>query len=159
MTTFSIRNEFHSDIASLLLDEIQYQKSAFYYFLGKVDPWMSNDVVPDAPESNSTQEDTKIRTNALYYKRISPNEVTLVTKRYDWAVGEIFDAWDHTLDMRSKKFYCFTDEFNVYKCLDNNGGAPSTIKPSGLSFVPIRTADGYLWKYMYTVPNLSLIHI
>ena len=155
MTTFSIRNEFHSDIASLLLDEIQYQKSAFYYFLGKADPWLPDDVVPDAPESNSAQEDTKIRTNALYFKRISPNEVTLVAKRYDWSSGEIFDAWDHTLDMRSKKFYCFTDEHNVYKCLDNNGGAPSTIKPTGLSFVPIRTADGYLWKYMYTVPNFK----
>jgi hypothetical protein len=49
-------------------------------------------------------------------------------------------------------FYVVTDEFNVYKCLDNNNGAKSTDQPIGSSVEPIATADGYIWKYMYNVP-------
>jgi hypothetical protein len=49
-------------------------------------------------------------------------------------------------------FYVMTEDFNVYKCLDNNNNAPSTIKPLGTSVTPIETSDGYRWKYMYNVP-------
>ena len=153
---FSIRKEFHSDLATLLLNEIQYQKSSYYYFLGKPEPWSGTDIVPATAEENSTLEDTRIRSNALYFKKISPNEVTLVTKRYTWNEGEVFDQWDHTKDMSQLRFYCYTlDEHGLYKCLDNNGGAPSTVEPTGKSFLPFRTSDGYLWKYMYTVPNFK----
>ena len=152
----SIRKEFHSDIASLLLNEIQYQKSAYYYFLGKPEAWATEDYAPIEPEENSTLEDTRIRTNALYFKKISPNEVTLVASRYNWMSGEIYAAWDHTLDNTETNFYVFTSgDFNVYKCLDNNNGSPSTVKPSGKGFLPFRTSDGYLWKFMYNVPNFK----
>lgn len=49
-------------------------------------------------------------------------------------------------------FYVLTDEFNVYKCLDNNNNSPSTIKPVGTQIEPIKLADGYIWKYIYNVP-------
>lgn len=56
----------------------------------------------------------------------------------------------HTLE--DSMFYVVTDEFNVYKCLENNNNAPSTVKPTGTQITPILTADGYVWKYMYNVP-------
>ena len=49
-------------------------------------------------------------------------------------------------------FYVVTDEYNVYKCLDNNNGALSKIKPSGTQLAPIKTTDGYIWKFMYNIP-------
>lgn len=49
-------------------------------------------------------------------------------------------------------FYVVTDEYNVYKCLDNNNGALSKIKPSGTQLEPIKTTDGYIWKFMYNIP-------
>lgn len=49
-------------------------------------------------------------------------------------------------------FYVMTEDFNVYKCIDNNNNAPSLIKPLGTSISPIQTSDGYIWKYMYNVP-------
>ena len=153
---FSVRKEFHSDLATLLLNEIQYQKSAYYYFLGKPDPWSITDEAPLTAEINSSLEDTRIRTNALYFKKISPNEVTLVTKRYNWVNGRVYAQWDHTKDMSQLNFYCYTVDGNgIFKCLDNNGGSPSTVEPTGKSFLPFRTSDGYLWKYMYTVPSFK----
>lgn len=49
-------------------------------------------------------------------------------------------------------FYVVTDEYNVYKCLDNNNNAPSTYKPTGTQLEPIKTLDGYIWKFMYSIP-------
>ena len=49
-------------------------------------------------------------------------------------------------------FYVITDEYNVYKCLVNNNGSKSTIKPIGTQVLPITLSDGYVWKYMFNVP-------
>ena len=54
-------------------------------------------------------------------------------------------------------FYVVTEDFNVYKCLDNNNNASSTTKPTGTSIIPTTTADGYVWKFMYNIPiNLRI---
>ena len=49
-------------------------------------------------------------------------------------------------------YYVLTEDYNVYKCLDNNNNALSTAKPLGTSTSPITAADGYIWKFMYNVP-------
>lgn len=49
-------------------------------------------------------------------------------------------------------FYVVTDEYNVYKCLDNNNGARSTVKPTTSALDPIKLTDGYIWKFMYNIP-------
>ena len=49
-------------------------------------------------------------------------------------------------------YYVLTEDYNVYKCLDNNNNARSTDKPLGTSTSPITAADGYVWKFMYNVP-------
>jgi hypothetical protein len=54
--------------------------------------------------------------------------------------------------LEEANYYVVTDEYNVYKCLDNNNGAKSTEKPLGSQTSPIRTADGYLWKFLYNIP-------
>jgi hypothetical protein len=54
--------------------------------------------------------------------------------------------------LEEARFYVVTDDFNVYKCLDNNNGAQSTEKPIGSQVEPIYTDDGYVWKFMYNVP-------
>lgn len=61
-------------------------------------------------------------------------------------------AYSGTDKLEDSSFYVMTEEFNVYKCLDNNNDAPSTAKPLGTSVNPIQTTDGYIWKYMYNVP-------
>lgn len=57
--------------------------------------------------------------------------------------------------LEDSKFYCMTSDYHVYKCLDNNGGAPSTVKPYSTSPGRLILSDGYIWKYMYTVPIAS----
>lgn len=61
-------------------------------------------------------------------------------------------AYSGENNLEDTNFYVMTDDYNVYKCLDNNNNARSTIKPTGTSITPIITSDGYIWKYMYNVP-------
>lgn len=56
------------------------------------------------------------------------------------------------LKLEDSDFYVVTDEYNVYKCLDNNNGALSKVKPTGTQLDPIKLTDGYIWKFMYNIP-------
>ena len=49
-------------------------------------------------------------------------------------------------------YYVVTDEYNVYKCVDNNNGAVSAYKPIGTTVDPISFPDGYVWKFLYNIP-------
>lgn len=153
--TNSIRNDFHTDLAATVAKEIFYKRSNYYYFLGKIDPWGFPDNRPTSNQIDSDYENTLVRSNAIYMKKIVPNEISLVTTRYDWEAGSVFDMWDNTKNMKNSKFYCLTVDNNVYKCLDNNGGVVSTVKPESKSFTAFRSSDGYVWKYMYTIPSFK----
>jgi len=50
--------------------------------------------------------------------------------------------------------FVMTDEYNVYKCLDNNQNSLSTYKPIGTVVDPVIMPDGYMWKYLYSIPIL-----
>ncbi len=56
------------------------------------------------------------------------------------------------LKLEDADFYVVTDEYNVYKCLDNNNGGLSKTKPTGTQLDPIKTPEGYIWKFMYNIP-------
>jgi len=48
--------------------------------------------------------------------------------------------------------YVLTDEYHVYKCLDNYNNSISTSKPIGTVVDPVIMPDGYMWKYIYSIP-------
>jgi len=88
----------------------------------------------------------------VFAKRMISQNHSLVVRRVDWEADKIFDQWLHyDTNLKSKDFYCLTSDNNVYKCLSNNNGMPSTVEPSGVSVNRFQTADGYVWKYLFTV--------
>ena len=153
--SYTLRNQFGTSLATNFLNEIQYQRNNYYYFLGKLEPWALNDNPPATIESLSEAEDAAIRNNAAYFKKITPNDVSLVCSRYDWTSGTVYAQWDDSLDMSNSDFYVLTDENRVYKCLNNNAGGVSTVKPTTRNLQAFKTADGYTWKYMYTIPSFK----
>lgn len=60
---------------------------------------------------------------------------------------------DGAISLETSRFYVLTDDLNVYKCLFNNNGAISTVKPFSTTHELVHTNDGYVWKYMYTIPT------
>ena len=183
------RPDFHTYLAQNMVDGVYYQKSNLYYFLGRLNPWeeKTETVIVDGclcpcPEcqnkngqtitvnrgDNSSpygdpddayMNDTDIRNNIVYLKKITSNDVSLVCKTYQWKKDTIYTQWDNTKDMTNLSvlhpFYVVTSNYNVYKCLFNNFGAPSTVEPSEITYDIVRTSDGYIWKYMYNIPTVK----
>jgi hypothetical protein len=54
--------------------------------------------------------------------------------------------------LQTANFYVVADQFNIYKCLDNNNNSESTVKPTQVSPEAFTTSDGYKWKFMGNVP-------
>lgn len=71
------------------------------------------------------------------------------------ATGEVVLAKSSSnkTNLKECDYYVITDEFYVYKCLDNNRGTASNVKPSLTVTSPFTTADGYKWKFMYKIPE------
>jgi hypothetical protein len=150
----SLRPDFSILMADMLYSDIQFRRNNYYYVIGKVDPWgFPDDQTNENIDLTYTPEKERLfRSNLVFAKKVNPTDISITTKRYDWVEGQTYIQWDHTKDLRTSAFYVLTDEFNVYKCLDNAGSSESTVKPTGKLLTPLRTADGYLWKYMYTIP-------
>src|SRR5210317_802107 len=106
----------------------------------------------------------------LAAKKITGSNVSFVVPRRNWTSGTVYDIYRHDYEeyvtgntstrvtsnsgattLFDSTFYVVTDEYNVYKCLDNDNNTPSTEKPSGTSTSVITTSDDYKWKYMYTL--------
>jgi hypothetical protein len=144
-------------MVSSLSSDIQYNRANYYYFLGKVEPWAINNDEPNGGMIvDSDYENTRIRANMLFLKKITSSDISLVTKRYQWAANTVYHTWDHTLNMGDLAFYVITSTNDVFKCLSNNANAPSTVEPSEKSVYPVTTADGYIWKFMYSIPYFKV---
>jgi hypothetical protein len=90
--------------------------------------------------------------NIMSLKKVQVSDVSHVIPRYDWANNTFFYRYDDVdTSLYGKRFYVYTTDHNVYKCIDNNRGANSTVMPTGTGTSLINTADGYRWKYMYTI--------
>lgn len=146
-----------------MLSEIVSNVGRYYYTYGKSSSWNVSDTPEDVSDSFSYETDT--RNEMLLMKRIDSNDVSTVIKRIDWIAGYTFDMYDEYSEskpafsgataLENAEFYCLTEDYNVYKCLFNNNDKPSSIRPIGTSVTAFELDDGYVWKYMYTIP-LSL---
>ena len=122
-----------------------------YMYIGGVSPF-TDDFTPPTPQNDTANIEFVPWRDSIGAKRIQTTDVVHAVDRYDWTTGTSYDAYDDTdVNILDDDFYVLTDEYNVYKCLFNNSNAASTTKPTGTSTSAFTTADGYIWKYMYTV--------
>ena len=129
-----------------------------YLFIGKNTTFPDDNNPPTPVNSTANIEFTPWR-DMYAAKRITTSDVTHAIPRYDWTSGTVYDKYDDqdTNLIESDDFYVMTEDYNVYKVLGNAGATASTTKPSGVSTSPFTTADGYIWKYMYTVTTAKAL--
>ncbi len=143
--------------------------SGYYMFFGKHVPYgapQTND--PDAadafgddvevPSNSDDYITTRIYDDMIFAKKITDRDVKLMIDNNIWQSNTVYEQYDSTVDLSGSTFFVTVDdltEYNVYKCLFNNYGAPSTAQPYRNGNIadrdPFITADQYVWKYMFTV--------
>jgi hypothetical protein len=155
-----IEQNYFSPVA--VLPSTGQEINTMYCFLSRAVPW-SDDLNPDAP-SQSTAYLKNVYKNIFVIKKIQSSDISGVIERKDWVSGTIYDYYRDDIDMLQKdpngylvlNFYIRNQYDQVFKCLWNNKGAPSVNQPF---FQPgtygtnniYQGADGYKWKYIYTV--------
>ena len=125
-----------------------------YLFIGKVQEW-DDENSPPAPDESVANTTYDYWGKMIAAKKVTPADVKHVILRRNWESNTSYTAYSHTnSDIYANNFYVVTDQLNVYKCLQNNlSNGASTIEPTGTGTAVIETADGYKWKYMYTISS------
>ena len=98
----------------------------------------------------------------LAAKNITSTDITFALPRRNWSNGTIYDMYQHNYNsdttstsgatnLYDSTFFFMTSDYNVYKVLDNNGGAAyNGAEPTDTSNSPV-AIGGYVIKYMYTI--------
>ena len=138
----------------------------YYLFLGKATPFTSSttggsDGIPPIP-GDSPQEEFRAWDAMLAAKNIASTDITFALPRRNWSNGTIYDMYQHNYNsdttstsgatnLYDSTFFFMTSDYNVYKVLDNNGGAAyNGAEPTDTSNSPV-AIGGYVIKYMYTI--------
>ena len=150
--TAHVTKRFAYYIADQIFESVsEASPSRLYMFVGRPGPY-ANDSVVTAPVSDTQNDDYNIYKQMLAAKKLATTDITYALKRYNWSNNVLYAAYDNEdTNLYANTFYVYTTDRNVYKCLFNNKNANSTVQPTGTSTGITETADGYQWKYMYTV--------
>ena len=131
-----------------------------YAFVGHIIPWPT-DSVPPVPVENTQNTTYDYWRHMLLAKRISVANVAFVAPRIDWANNTVYTQYDDAEDLSNTAYYVLVLDttgapaYQVYKCLWNNEGAASNVQPTGVDTDPQTYADGYVWKYLYSLPTTT----
>jgi len=135
-----------------------------YCFLGKVGPWTDDTNPPQPTQDQSYIKQVFKRIFAV--KKLTSSNMSPVIQRIDWTANTVYSFYQDTVDMNQKdingnliyNYYVKNKYDQVFKCLWNNNGIPSTVEPY---FEPgtydsngiFKGSDGYKWKFMYVIDS------
>lgn len=178
-----LKNDISYNIAKSVYEGIRNRSTRMYFFLGRSQPWeetteqvtldtgvtvtnVISDTTSAPTPSGSRSYERQTRADIIGMKNVSISDVSFAIKRVDWSGGTVYDMYDDrysvespapsgAVDIADARMTVMTDEYNVYKCIFNNDGGESQVKPSGTSVGYIGPlSDGYIWKYMGTVDDI-----
>lgn len=158
-----ITDNLRKNVAELLLTEIldATDSSEYYIGIGKSDQYDDSDTV--ATPLRTLREERNARANLQSIKKVTNAGASFVIPRYNWASNTIYSGYnDNTVGLPSNAYYVLTESNEVYMCLRQSKTSEgtintSTVQPSyvthnsGDTNTAFQTADGYVWKYMYSL--------
>lgn len=136
-----------------LITEVATAGASYYIGIGNSQDWDSSDTAPTPV--NTLREERNLRLQLQSIK--SAEDVSYVVPRNNWTAGTIYTGWDDNVSSHpATPYFVITDDNSVYMCLkqgrDATGAAvASTVKPTGALTRSFVTADGYTWKFLYTL--------
>ena len=156
----------HINNVNNFISDVKSSNQAHYVFAARHYPWVNSNSANDdtaiqSVNTSVSQTELDVYNELLFGKRIQTTDIIHVIPRYNWTSNTVYAQYDQTDSaLYTKQFFVVTtgvdDQYNVYKCLNNNKGAISTIKPSlQNTFGTFETGDGYVWKYMYTIESAA----
>lgn len=153
---FNIRNsiDYYNPIRDLA-------NSQYYVFTARHTPSITS--YPQTITDSVNETEYQIFEELIFGKLVTTNDVKQMVDRYDWVSGTVYTAYDDAdANLYTKNFFTVSYEngaYHVFKCIQNAGGIASTSQPklseTAADDESYMTADGYYWKYMYSVDSTT----
>ena len=176
-----ITNKFRINNAEQFVESFSESSATTYYlFIGRPHAWATDadpqgvSVVEGTDSAPPTPYDTM---GAEFYawddmigmKKIASTDVSYVIPRRDWTTGTTYDYYSHDIatgaaansgatNLFDATFHVVNSNNDVYKCIWNDANTASTTEPTSTSNSIATLADGYKWKYMYSLTAAEAIN-
>ena len=152
-----ITSKFRLDTTNKFVNSLS--DNQFYMALGRPNAW-ADDSVPTTPYENDYTSHT-LWENMFAMKKIASTDIVHSATRRLWVSGTTYVEYDdQDTNIESKAYFVISANNNVYMCLKAGSGASTTnpddtgVQTSGV--INHSGSDGYIWKYMYTVPTADV---
>jgi len=143
-----------------------------WLFFARSSTWVNENGDPDNPPNpiDNQEQAFNLYDQMLGLKKVQSSNIRGVIRNNTWTINKVYDVYRHDYGSETQPYsndfiagrtsetklyetdyYVVTSEFKIYKCLDNNNQANSTIEPTSISSAPFKESDGYVWKYMYSL--------
>ena len=176
-----ITNKFRINNANQFYESFSETAAETYYlFIGRAHAWASdvdaqgNTIAEGTAASPPTPNDDissefHAWDDMLGAKLISSSDVSYCVPRRNWTTGTTYDMYEHNIgsgntsasgatNLWDSTFVVMNSAYAVYKCIENDGATASTTEPTSTSNSIFETADGYRWKYMYSLTSAETLN-
>lgn len=120
----------------------------YFVFVGGQTPYANSDI---PVELDTEQTKNTVWEELMFGRRAS---FIKMARKHQWTSGEVYAQYDDSQELKEDAFFVITSSRDVFKCIYNNNGAPSTVEPTKRASrvgYPVEENDGYEWLYLYTV--------
>lgn len=153
--TAIITEKTRRNLANYIFDDIDSAGNEYFICIGRSEDWPGG--ADEAPTPAVTEREERLfRYSIQSVAKVDTNYRYTVPK-YVWTSGTIYSAYnDNVASHPTTSYYVLTSAKQVYICIKQGKNAAGVAKVS--TNVPNHTypntqsyADGYVWKYLYTI--------
>lgn len=160
--TQEARTFLAEDVVEDVIDAFN-SRYVYYVFLGKHTQYSINSDTPTRPVDTEDYK-RQVYDDMIFGKKVSAQDARIMVNRNDYVSNVVYSMYDDKDENLYTKQYFVNvkrgNDYDVFKCLYNSNDRASTVPPNKLDITSYdeiyRTSDGYIWKYMYTVPYADM---
>lgn len=165
-----VRQSMSRRLANDLLTDMLTSDNEYYIGIGKSDIFNQTDQTDNAVDPvDSACEEREFRSNLQSIKLIEG--ATFAAKRVNWSSGSEYAGWDDSIASDIVEpwtpWYVMNDAKEVYICLQHGTNLDGSTKQSVIEpnygllnvdyLLPFTTADGYTWKFLYSLTPETIV--
>ena len=153
-----ILSDYKKSVIDEITNSIQTGNSSYYFFA-------SNPIKLTGPVSNVVNTDYQTEFTSdwlmLFGKKLANSNIVPVIRNIPWTANTVYTRYDNTQNISNSNFYVIVSPtipggaYNIYKCIDNNSGAPSLYAPDQQQASSFTKSDGYTWRYITSITSAS----
>lgn len=156
-----ITDKIKKQLAQGVLDEFAGQlpgdsNNHYYVAVSRSQIWDPDAKTDVSPAPTATERDERtFRYSMQSVKKVEG--MSFVVPLYDWATNQIYSQFSDAVEGHpAQSYYVRTSDSRVYLCIRTGKNATgvnqvSTVEPTHTKNDPPVEADGYVWKFMYTI--------